>query len=180
MNHVDFHPSGTCIASASTDGSIKLWDIRMNKILQHHAGTALCVCANVLAFFLPALVVLIANSHHIESSGSCRITEIKQCWTRLVWTKSCSTMQVLLCVFVCFLSFCACCSHRQQPFHVESTSSRPITEVKRMTCHCSPATQVIAVHKLLTCYCNPAIQVITVHKLSACHCNSALLHLEWA
>ena len=50
VNHVDFHPSGTCIASASTDGSIKLWDIRMNKILQHHAGTAVLICVRVCRF----------------------------------------------------------------------------------------------------------------------------------
>lgn len=50
VNHVDFHPSGTCIASASTDGSIKLWDIRMNKILQHHAGTAVLICVCVCRF----------------------------------------------------------------------------------------------------------------------------------
>lgn len=38
VNCVDFHPSGTCIASASTDGSVKIWDIRVNKILQNHTG----------------------------------------------------------------------------------------------------------------------------------------------
>lgn len=37
-NHVDFHPSGTCIAAASTDSSVKLWDIRTNKMLQHYQG----------------------------------------------------------------------------------------------------------------------------------------------
>ena len=38
INHVEFHPSGTCIASAATDGSVKVWDVRTNKILQHHTG----------------------------------------------------------------------------------------------------------------------------------------------
>lgn len=38
MNHVDFHPSGTCIASAGTDSTVKVWDIRTNKLLQHYTG----------------------------------------------------------------------------------------------------------------------------------------------
>ena len=37
-NHVEFHPSGTCIASAGTDSTIKVWDIRMNKLLQNYTG----------------------------------------------------------------------------------------------------------------------------------------------
>ena len=39
MNAVAFHPSGTCIAAASTDSTVKVWDIRMNKLLQHYTGT---------------------------------------------------------------------------------------------------------------------------------------------
>ena len=39
VNHVEFHPSGTCIASAGTDSTVKVWDIRMNKLLQHYTGT---------------------------------------------------------------------------------------------------------------------------------------------
>jgi centriolar protein POC1 len=38
VNHVAFHPSGTCIAAASTDSTVKVWDIRMNKLLQHYTG----------------------------------------------------------------------------------------------------------------------------------------------
>lgn len=37
-NYVDFHPSGTCIAAASTDNSVKVWDIRSHKMLQHYQG----------------------------------------------------------------------------------------------------------------------------------------------
>ncbi|KAJ8400899.1 hypothetical protein AAFF_G00392530 [Aldrovandia affinis] len=36
VNHVDFHPSGTCIAAASTDNTVKVWDIRSHKLLQHY------------------------------------------------------------------------------------------------------------------------------------------------
>ena len=38
VNHVAFHPSGTCIAAASTDSTVKVWDIRTNKLLQHYTG----------------------------------------------------------------------------------------------------------------------------------------------
>ena len=38
VNHVEFHPSGTCIASAGTDSTVKVWDIRTNKLLQHYTG----------------------------------------------------------------------------------------------------------------------------------------------
>lgn len=37
-SHVDFHPSGTCIAAACTDNSVKVWDIRSHKMLQHYQG----------------------------------------------------------------------------------------------------------------------------------------------
>ena len=38
VNHVDFHPSGTCIAAAGTDNTVKVWDVRMNRLLQHYQG----------------------------------------------------------------------------------------------------------------------------------------------
>ena len=38
---VAFHPSGTCIAAAGTDSTVKVWDIRMNKLLQHYQGESL-------------------------------------------------------------------------------------------------------------------------------------------
>ena len=41
VNHVEFHPSGTCIASAGTDSTVKVWDIRMNKLLQHYTGNTI-------------------------------------------------------------------------------------------------------------------------------------------
>ena len=36
VSSVAFHPAGTIIASASTDKSIKLFDIRMHKLIQHY------------------------------------------------------------------------------------------------------------------------------------------------
>jgi centriolar protein POC1 len=37
VTSVAFHPSGTIIASASTDKSIKLFDIRTHKLIQHYS-----------------------------------------------------------------------------------------------------------------------------------------------
>jgi WD40 repeat protein len=36
INSVKFHPDGTCIASGSSDNSIKIWDIRSLRLLQHY------------------------------------------------------------------------------------------------------------------------------------------------
>ncbi|KAF7249649.1 hypothetical protein EYD10_04364 [Varanus komodoensis] len=44
--HVDFHPSGTCIAAAGTDNTVKVWDVRMNRLLQHyqvHSASVNCL-----------------------------------------------------------------------------------------------------------------------------------------
>lgn len=38
VNYADFHPSGTCIAAAGTDNTVKVWDIRTHKLLQHYQG----------------------------------------------------------------------------------------------------------------------------------------------
>lgn len=35
---MDFNPSATCIASAGSDHTVKIWDLRMNKLLQHYQG----------------------------------------------------------------------------------------------------------------------------------------------
>jgi len=37
-NFVDFNPNGTCIASAGSDHTVKIWDVRVNKLLQHYQG----------------------------------------------------------------------------------------------------------------------------------------------
>lgn len=36
VNAVRFHPDGTCIASASGDKTIKVWDIRSQRLIQHY------------------------------------------------------------------------------------------------------------------------------------------------
>jgi len=36
VTSVAFHPDGTCIAAGSTDHTVKVWDIRTNRLLQHY------------------------------------------------------------------------------------------------------------------------------------------------
>lgn len=36
VTYVDFHPSGTCIAAAGMDNTVKLWDVRTHRLLQHY------------------------------------------------------------------------------------------------------------------------------------------------
>lgn len=36
VNSVTFHPDGTSLASASADQTIKVWDLRTNRLLQHY------------------------------------------------------------------------------------------------------------------------------------------------
>lgn len=35
---VDFNANGTCIASSGDDSSLKIWDLRTNKLIQHYQG----------------------------------------------------------------------------------------------------------------------------------------------
>jgi WD40 repeat protein len=36
VTYVDFHPSGTCIAAAGMDNTVKVWDVRTHRLLQHY------------------------------------------------------------------------------------------------------------------------------------------------
>lgn len=36
VTSVDFHPSGTCIAAAGMDNTVKVWDVRTHRLLQHY------------------------------------------------------------------------------------------------------------------------------------------------
>jgi centriolar protein POC1 len=40
LNDVAFHPSGTCIGGGCTDASVKIWDIRTRKLIQHYASNS--------------------------------------------------------------------------------------------------------------------------------------------
>ena len=36
VTYVDFHPSGTCIAAAGMDNTVKVWDVRTHRLLQYY------------------------------------------------------------------------------------------------------------------------------------------------
>lgn len=45
VTYVDFHPSGTCIAAAGMDNTVKVWDVRTHRLLQHYQ----CECPRAAA-----------------------------------------------------------------------------------------------------------------------------------
>ena len=80
--------------------------------------------------------------YHVENTSSRPITEVKQRWAWLVLGWETAWEHQVLLSFCCFLS--ALCIIKtyvitwifdptswQRPYHVENTSSRPITEVKQ-------------------------------------------------
>lgn len=42
---MDFHPSGTCIAAGGMDNTVKLWDVRTHRLLQHYQRECLRAAA---------------------------------------------------------------------------------------------------------------------------------------
>ena len=54
---VDFHPSGTCIAAAGMDNTVKLWDVRTHRLLQHYQRE----CPRAAAWARAAGVQLVAG-----------------------------------------------------------------------------------------------------------------------
>jgi centriolar protein POC1 len=36
--NVEFHPNGTCVGTAMTNNVVKVYDIRMQKLLQHYSS----------------------------------------------------------------------------------------------------------------------------------------------
>ena len=57
---MEFHPNGTCIAAGGTDSTVKVWDIRMNKLLQHYQGIQINLLVQRL--FEPAVMVRVLQS----------------------------------------------------------------------------------------------------------------------
>jgi centriolar protein POC1 len=53
LNEVAFHPSGTCIGGGCTDASVKIWDIRTRKLIQHYASNvfSFVLLLNIINFF---------------------------------------------------------------------------------------------------------------------------------
>lgn len=56
VTYVDFHPSGTCIAAAGMDNTVKVWDVRTHRLLQHYQRE----CPRAAAVGLGAWVSLFA------------------------------------------------------------------------------------------------------------------------
>lgn len=67
---MDFHPSGTFIAAASTDNSVKVWDIRYNKMIQHYQGsdTKRPLIENVVFRLSVKLQLLMCNNNALKES----------------------------------------------------------------------------------------------------------------
>lgn len=58
--NVEFHPSGTCIGTAMTNNVVKVYDIRMHKLLQYYRNHEDAV--NKIAFHPSGNYLLTASS----------------------------------------------------------------------------------------------------------------------
>lgn len=58
--NVEFHPNGTCVGTAMTNNVVKVYDIRMQKLLQHYISHLDTV--NKIAFHPCGSYLLTASS----------------------------------------------------------------------------------------------------------------------
>lgn len=66
---MDFDSSGTCIASSGADNTLKIWDIRTNKLIQHYQGTIFIHSHQRVSRVILRGYVL---TNQLTSCGACR------------------------------------------------------------------------------------------------------------
>jgi centriolar protein POC1 len=87
VTSVAFHPDGTCVAAGAADNTVKVWDIRTNKLLQHylpHSQVILHSNGRVLAFRGTLWLALVERpSRNLIST--CGVTETRRAHIALAY-----------------------------------------------------------------------------------------------
>jgi len=80
VNDVTFHPDGLCVAACSSDNTIKIWDIRMNQLLQHYAAHQDAVNS----------ISIHPSGDYMVSASSDMTTKVihSMCMTYLIWERA--------------------------------------------------------------------------------------------
>ena len=73
VNDVTFHPDGLCVAACSSDHTIKIWDIRMNQLLQHYAAHQDSVNRSKDVFCVRVRVLMCVHKHAARLDAACRL-----------------------------------------------------------------------------------------------------------